>query len=1177
MGVIFYGTGGGRMSQKLTNVFEAPLKGISLVEASAGTGKTYNITSLYVRAVLEKNLLPSQILVMTYTEAATAELKYRIRNRLKESLEALNTNDEKEDAFIEQLLNESYPGAADKLRKAIDSFDDAAVFTIHGFCNRILTEYSLYFEVSTQFELLTDDSELLQDCVDDYWRNFLSHADEDDQLYVLLDYLTDTGFGPDELKSVVSEILKHPNAVLEPQNLDYEQLLAQLEDLRTIFEEVKRLYQQEGDELERIYRGDSLNRSIYQKRTEERHWNEFQEWLSQSSVKVLYPGNLEKFGLKLSRSGKKNTEIPELSLCAAIDQYIDLANQLKLLKPAFIKQSVSTVQEKYSDRKEESNLLTYNDLLELTERGLSGETGVEIARILNQKFPIALVDEFQDTDPIQYNIFRQIYHDQKDAALFMIGDPKQAIYGFRGADIYTYLEAREDAHENQRFSLGSNYRSNEHMIEAVNTLFTQSDNPFVIERLSFEPASYPGHDEKKPELMDRNNNSVKPLQCINIASSEKGNKKEFRSELYAAIADEILALLSKGYKLNDKEVEQKDIAILIRKGSEGEIIQQELKKRGIKSVMRSRNSVYKTKEAEDLFLILKSVYNISYEPGIRAALSTELLGFEAKDILQLNNDEQEWADILDKFLGIKENWEKSGIESAIDLLSKQFNIQQKLAELSDSERRITNLLHLSELLAKVQREQKLTGIGLLKWFHHKINDDAADSDEEVLRLESDEDLIQISTMHGAKGLEYNIVFCPFLWEEGVKIKKGDLLKFHQNGKTHLDISLGIDHPNRSNFETQSSIQQLAESIRLAYVALTRSVAACYLFVPDYKNINNSPLGVLFSGTGGPADYERITDSLTQLNHTELRPALPTEQAANLTLETENIELYKNARFRRNDLFEIPRLISYSMLSQGHSSGDPNHDYDMEINYSVPESDTDEIEQLNQFTFPKGANAGTCLHKIFEDISFSAGLIEPTVAENLQFYGFDEKWRKPVSQWISACLNQNLERPSLKLSDLSDQDQLKEMEFLFPVNKMNTAELWQIIRNQHATGITDQETFGFMKGYIDLIFSYNNRFYILDYKSNFLGEKKEDYGVDNLNEAIYEAGYDLQYHIYTLALHRFLKKRVENYRYEDHFGGVLYFFIRGIDLNEAGSGIYYHRPEIEIVQQLDDLFKKGGKG
>lgn len=1166
------------MSKLLTNVFEAPLHGISLVEASAGTGKTYNITSLCVRAIIEKNLLPSQILVMTYTEAATAELKYRIRERLNESLEAIKTSNSNEDEFLVRLLNQSYDNAEEKLQKAIDLFDEAAVFTIHGFCNRILTEYSLQFEVSPNFELLTDDSELLQDCVDDYWRAFAEKADQQPSLHPLVDYLTDISFGPDELKSVLSEVMKHPDSVLEPQNLELNQLLAETSELEKIFNEVKSLWKKEGDNLEEIYRGDALNRGIYRKNTEERHWESFQYWLHQSSAKISYPDELEKFGLKISRSGKKAApDIPELDLCAAIDEYREKADRLKLLKPAFIIESVSEIKADFKAQKKRSNLLTYNDLLEITEKVLSQKNSNKISKIISKKYPVALVDEFQDTDPIQYNIFRQIYYQRPDTALFMIGDPKQAIYGFRGADIYTYLEARRDAMKEQRYALGSNYRANNKMIEAVNTLFTQNQTPFLIDGLHFNKASFPNHKSDNDYLINSKGKEVNSLQCIKIENSEKGDKKEIKDPLYTAITNEILDLINNHYTINGNRVQQKDIAILIRSGYEGEEVQLKLKERGLKSVMRSRNSVFKTNEAGELFLILKSVYKPGYEPGIRAALTTEMLGYSAQNLLDLFENEQEWASIVERFLRIKEQWNLNGIESAIEKLFSLFDIQLRLADLTDAERRITNLLHLSELLARAEREQKLTGIGLLKWFHHKLDDENSDSEDEQLRLESDEDLIQISTMHGAKGLEYKIVFCPYLWVEAAKIKSNDILKFHLDGKTHLDVSTGVEHANKEKFEELTRFQQTAESVRLAYVALTRSVSACYMFVPQFKNIEQSPLGVLFAERPQDsfADFSIIKEKLNHAEGIGLRSPVTHEDLDEQSHKTEIQFISESTEFLRKDLAEFPSMISYSMLSRGHDAHDEVHDYDSDM-YLVASEPEEKSDAKDKYTFPKGANAGTCLHKIFEDISFNnSAHIETVISENLDYYGFEEEWQLPVLNWVQNCLHHQLKVPPVSLSDLPDTDVLKEMEFLYPVKGVQADEIWKLIRNQSQSAMSDLATFGFMKGFIDLIFRHNNRYYILDYKSNFLGDTQEDYTPKKLNQAIEDAGYDLQYHIYTLALHRYLQHRQPEYSYENNFGGVLYFFLRGVNTEKTGSGIYFDRPDIKLVHDLDKYFREGG--
>lgn len=296
-------------------VFKAPLKGISLVEASAGTGKTYTITSLYVRTLLEKDLEPAEILVMTFTEAATAELKLRLRNRLKDALKAVTENDSAEDEFLIKLLNQKYPNAEEKLKSAIDSFDEASVFTIHGFCTRLLTEYSLQFGVSAKFNLLTDESELLQDVVDDYWRSFISNAKEDEYRYFLLDFLTDEGFGPNELKSALLKVLNHPHSKVVPENLNKGMLFDLVKNWKAKFEEAKSVWNKEKEEFEEVYFHGDLNGVSFKADKRQPDWEILQEWLNQSNPSLAISERLSRFGSYMEVSGsKKSYQVPHLSL-----------------------------------------------------------------------------------------------------------------------------------------------------------------------------------------------------------------------------------------------------------------------------------------------------------------------------------------------------------------------------------------------------------------------------------------------------------------------------------------------------------------------------------------------------------------------------------------------------------------------------------------------------------------------------------------------------------------------------------------------------------------------------------------------------------------------------------------------------------------------------------------------
>ncbi len=1165
-------TKGGGMSKPLS-VFEAPLKGISLVEASAGTGKTYNITSLYVRAILERGLDPSQVLVMTYTEAATAELKFRLRNRLKESLQAIKYGKTANDGFLQNLVSQNYEDAEDKLQSAIDRFDEAAVFTIHGFCSRLLTEYSLQFGVSPNFELLTDQSELLQDCVDEYWRTFIHKAESDSDQLILLDYLTDDGFGPDELKAVVLEVMNQTDSEVIPANYNQKRLYDLVSQLTKKFKEIKYYWEEEGETLEDIYRGDDLNRGIYRKSSQESDWLIFKEWLSNEKAKIWYSDRLEKFGTKISRSGKKSApDIPELNISKAIDEFMEIADRLKMLKVAFIQESIHQIKDDFEQHKEKSNLITYSDLLELVDKGLKADASGKLAERLSAKYPLALVDEFQDTDPIQYSILKQIYYKRPNAALFMIGDPKQAIYGFRGADIFTYLEAKKDSDDAQSYTLSENHRSNSKMIQGVNELFGQSDSPFLIDGFAFKPAQFPSQKEDSPYIKKKSGAVVNPLQAVKLDEQEYTSKGALEDDIYTAVCNEVLELLSGEYALNDRKVEEKDIAILIRKGFQGEKIQQILREKGLKSVLKSRTSVFETREAVELQLVLKAIRKISNEAGIRAALSTELLGYTAGDIYVLLQNEQKWTGIVQQFVQLKEIWDSQGIEAAFEHLLQEFKVLERLSVFKDSERRITNLMHLSELLAKAQREHRLQGKALLKWMNKKQQYSGTDSDDEQLRLESDEDLIQITTIHSSKGLQYPIVIYPFLWDSGADVKSTDILKFHQNGANYIDISQGISHSDREQYETLTVEQQKAEEVRLAYVALTRSVASNFLFIPNYKKIDQSPLSSILRGTNSAVSqsYDDIISCLDRCKYIEVRnPA--DEKPAKQDQKTETVSALKSAQFRRKDLDQYPRMLSYSSLTEGKSHSDSAHDYD-ELFYHF---DNKAPITFNRFGFPRGANAGTFLHKIFEDISFNSPKnLEEVITDNLNYYGFEEVWKNTVQRWVEDTLALELGNPSISLSTLDDSDVLKEMEFYFPVHNLQVREMWEMIRQGKPNSSEIRQASGFIKGFIDLIFRTGDRYYILDYKSNHLGDTPADYSSENLSRAIKDSGYDLQYHIYSLALHRFLANREKGYNYEEHFGGVVYLFLRGVDKDKPGSGVFFDKPDYELINQLDRYFKKG---
>lgn len=1165
-------------------IFKVPLNGTSLVESSAGTGKTYNIASLYVRAILELGLEPSQILVMTFTEAATAELKARLRERIRESLSVFNQEEDPEDEFFSSLLSAGYTDPKHKLKKALDSFDEASVFTIHGFCNRLLTEYTVHFDVPSNVELLTNGDELLQECVDEYWLEFNRRAQGESTQWFALNYLIEIGFGPDELKKLVKEVLAETNARIIP-DLKLENLETEVKEIQGLFSEIKNQWSEQKTSLKDILFSGHLHGGKFKKDKLDDYWNVLSDWVEKSGFSFKYPPEIKKFSLYLYDSLNKSAPDYEvLGISRSIDRFIDLFEGLSKIKVAFLNESIDTIRTRYKALKQSRQVLEYDDMLTKVEEGLKAETSISLRKRLALKYPFALVDEFQDTDQIQYNILKSIYHNREDTGLFMIGDPKQAIYSFRGADVYTYLEAKSDLTKGQAYGLMENYRSNSRMIEGVNQLFEGSQHSFIDHEIQYQKARFPVNKDDLNYLYDNEGNKVNPLQFIELNNDKYTNKSSVNEDIYSALTRQILELTSGKYKViagNSEALEtvkEKHIAILVWKGADGEKIQEVLRDAGIKSVLRSNTSVFSTEVSIDLFRALNAILNLSYELGLKAALAGSLFGYSAVDLKDLEENEYRWATLIADLTTIRDEWNKHGFERALNLFFDQFQVFETLSSYQNAERKISNLLHLTELISIKSRDNRFNPNALVRWFYSKINDDtsAKAKDEEQLRLESDDELVQITTMHSSKGLQYPIVFCPFLWSSKVISDNEELIKLKKDGKTIVDLSGEVQHDNKQEYIQIARDQNKAEDVRLAYVSLTRSISACYVFLPDYNKIQNSPISYILNGKdiSDSIDFASIRSKIETKEHIELREPEQGPVSNNNKSDFEP-ETLKVKSFKRNDVLKYPRMLSYSSLVGGHGDDGSAKDHDGILNENTYKDD--KITKVkNRFSFPRGANAGSFLHQIFEDISFQEpDDLSKLVQDNLLRFGFEEHWQEPVREWMEQSLHHNLGIPDTSLSALPDAQVIKEMEFFFPVNKLQTSEIWRLIRLKYSDNSEVESFEGYLKGYIDLIFEWQGKYYILDYKSNHLGNDGDDYCEEALNNAMLDAGYDLQYHLYTLALDRYLSTSISDYTYEEQFGGVLYLFLRGIDPSEPGSGIFFDKPDPQLIRSLNDIMKKGG--
>ncbi len=1182
---------------KSLSIFEAPIEGLSLVEAGAGTGKTYNITSLYIRSIIEKHLMPASILVLTYTEAATAELKSRIRDRITECVHAYETKEDSEDSFLAELLSVLDEKGYLHLKKALYSFDDAVISTIHGFCHRLLKEEYLAFGIRPDFEILGSSTVLIDDCIDDFWHQFIAEYSIGSTKRDVLNYLIAQKFNPELIRTYVNPVVSKPYAQILPETVgieEYEQLFTNLDQ---IFQAVKASYKRDKEVLDQLIENKSgaLKRVSYKDAAIAVNQQQFLDWISQDTADIRPFPKLFLFGAdKMESSLSKGHSIEPPETSRLIDEYLAHLGSLATVSISFINTAIKEIIPAYNVKKKANNTLSYDDLIQLVSDGIANDESGTLTQKIAEKYPVALVDEFQDTDPVQYHIFKSIYA-SADTGLFMIGDPKQAIYSFRGADLFTYLSAKSDANSEQRYSLDDNYRSSRSVINGVNTLFQLNEAPFLLENLEFRPAGYPERDKETPKLLC-NGEEETAIQFIHFGDDFK-SKKDGEPVLVSAVASEIQQLLSGSFTLDAKKVKPSDIAVLVRNHTQAQNIQDALSELGLRSILKSKHSVFTSEEATDLEILLSAILSPSFEGLLRGALVTSLIGFDANALTAFDENEQQWADVVSSFSDFLRNWKERGVQACLVEADSEFGIMERLAAFKNGERRVTNFNHLVELLATQESNSHSTPSSLLRYLRDKINDQSLEKDDELLRLESDEELIQISTMHSSKGLEYPIVFLPYLWES-IKLTNPAVFQFHEDNQTYLNVAGSLADPSQLLLHIK---EELAETIRLAYVALTRAKSANFIPFLEVNNAEYSPLSSIVIGAqkveealslkvldNSSSNLASIADELIKV--AKENPTIIIREPRDAILITQTKEskeevsyLSQAKELQRVDLFNFPRVTSYSALTKHQTApsiieenvGKIGFDFD-EVDITKDEEIALSSDEKSVFTFPKGADAGNFLHALFEEVEFDSqsNLVE-TVRNELKRANFGTEWEEVVQKWVKQTLAHPLTFEGITLGELKPDEVIKEMAFHFPINGIVTSDIFEIIRgNKIELETNPASVFGFMKGFIDLTFCYDGKYYILDYKSNHLGSSYQNYGHDELAKEIQSASYDVQYHVYTVALHRFLESRLSNYSYEQDFGGVIYLFVRGLNNEDTNQGVFYDIPSFGKISQLDALFKNG---
>ena len=1205
------------MSRQTPLALRCPLHGSRLIEASAGTGKTFTISALYLRLVLGhggeagfgRELLPPEILVVTFTDAATQELRDRIRARLVQAAQAFRGELEQTDPILQGLLQDIDPtehaSCAHRLDIAGQWMDQAAVSTIHSWCQRMLREHA--FDSGSLFEqsLETDHADLLAEVVRDYWREHCYPLQA-----AALDWVNRNWRSPDELGKQVRRWL---NTAQPPAEGDLQCLIEQhLQQSNAELEVIRGPWLQWLDELQLFldqaceagkFNGNKLKPGIYLPRIEQ-----LRAWCAGTGTLDFKKGEqFKRFtheGLQDACKKGAALELP-VGICAALDDMATLEQRLAALPdPAHdaLQHAAYCISQRFEREKQRRAQMGFDDMLTRLDAALQGPNGERLAEVIRRQFPVALIDEFQDTDPLQYRIFDSIYRVEENhphTALLLIGDPKQAIYSFRGADIHTYLRARAATtgrHEN----LDTNFRSSKAMVSAVNHLFNEAEEHWASgaflfrqgdqDPLPFQPVTARGRDE----VWTLAEQPAAALNVWHLASAEALSGDEYRAAMAERCASVMVELLQGGQAgtagfvdpvRGMQPVRPADMAVLVRTGREAQQIRQALAARGVRSVYLSdKDSVLATLEAEDVLRWLRACADPGNDRSLRAALASTTLGLSWGELEQLNQDERRWERWVDQFRRYRHTWLRQGILPMLHRLLHDFQLPSRLVCKGEGERRLTNLLHLAELLQQAARE--LDGEqALIRYLAEAIRraQEGSGGEEQILRLESDADLVKVVTIHKSKGLEYPLVFLPFI-AHSRPVQKDEAVRLHDGVQSRWVLK-----PSEEQCQ-QADRDRLGEDLRLLYVALTRARHACWLGLADLKRgqskasvLHHSAIAWLLAGGEPLPDSAALGNWLARWQVPGIAVTAAPEPTDDLYAPVDEGPRELRARTPRHAPFESWWISSYSALTVGGEAP--------ESALSEQMADDERSQQFlplkagetpNIHRFPRGPQPGTFLHGLLEwagregfaqfaDPQHSRERVRPRCVRR----GWEE-WSDCLGQWLADLLGRPGLVPGsqLALADLQPAQYQVELEFLFSAARVDVQAADQLICRhtldaQPRATLLPERLNGMFKGFIDLVFEHKGRYYVVDYKSNWLGADAAAYTQRAMTAAVLEHRYDLQYVFYLLALHRQLRARLVDYDYDQHMGGALYWFIRG---GEAETGGLWHAlPPRSLIESLDRLF------
>jgi len=1062
----------------INDIESMPLNEKVLIEASAGTGKTYTIGLIVFR--LLKELLPiEKIVLITFTEAATAELKKKTAERIRDEY-ASNS----ESLTLEQKAN---------LLDAIARIDEMPIFTIHGFCKRLLSEFDFEIGNFEEMELVKNQKDIENRIVADFWRREIEKLKE-----VEIKNLP-AKFSPDILKIGIENVINFSDAKIECED--------KCEDITDIVENHLQL----------------------------------KAAIAKENVKFISDGKtIDK------RYAKKNPIFQRYN--DSLKEYENVGSRIVAkLQYKMAKEFLEALQAE----KKKLRVMGFNDLIANTYKAVEKDSEKILFKAVQKKYKAILIDEFQDTDKMQFNIFSYLF---KGKPFFMIGDPKQAIYRFRGGDIYAYLVAKKES--KHQYTLEKNYRTQKRLLCALNKIFNV-ENPFENEDIKYRNV-----ESGKAELLELTINGEKPEPLV-IRNAEYENKNEL-NPIKQEIAQEITRLLHQtNTKIFDKDTEEfrklkaQDIAILTRTNNDAKKYRAALRKseKNIPAIIRRSDSVFKSDAADYIMRLLKAFVHYQKESRVKAAL------METRDI----STEGISIEDIKPFAEAFDIWKRYGIMRAINSFFDSGSLWGKIRKAKNGERNATNLRQLIWILNEEEMVFGRVPERMLRRFAELIESASGEEIEE--KLETDDDAVQIMTIHASKGLEFPIVFVPDIMLAGemknISVYERTPPIYHSKN----DIIVEYEISNRKimkgsdNASEKEQKEILEESARNFYVAVTRPIHRLYIvyaYKKEKEKKENEESDKAECSAGQKICDRILKDENIQI--VESFADIKYTGSSKLNLENEQDNQLKPPKSKNFPIAPAWQHTSFSAISLNLEHKDYAH-----------------ILRQTEIKIPAGKVMGTLLHSIFEHVDFNANENEIRDLVERKLGGFKEfskntdegeKRKAWVEKQVKIILNKNLGTAG-KLCEIEASNRVAELNFFMKTENLDLKKIKEIMKEKILDFEKEDLLAKYIKGAMDLVFlGKDEKYYILDWKSNSLG----DFSEAGMEEAMRGSAYHLQYYIYAAALKRWLEQIHENFNFKEKFGGAYYIFIRGV--NEINSdGIYFSSGGdiADSIERLDGTF------